>query len=440
MKIAQVSPYDHAVPGGVREHVNHLSAALAALGHEVKILAPASRRAELPANFVCMSDLLIAMRASGSTVRITPSPAAYCRVWHLLAVECFDVVHIHEPLMPAVSLGALMHSRAVTIGHIHGLRGTHPVCSIACPWLRRLMDRLDARAAVSLAAMRGAARYFAGTYHIIPDGVDVDRFGASSVAPLKRFADGKLNILFVGRMDPRKGLPHLLHAYALVRAVVPNTRLIVAGAYSRAEQAPWEALARRCGWRDVEFVGYVPPEQMPNYYRSAHLFCAPSTGFEALGIVLLEAMASGTPIVASDIEGYRTAVTSGREGMLVTPGDPPALAQSLVELLKDPERRGHMGEQGRLTSRRYAWPAVAQQTLELYESALWREPGAQQGDAASAQGTSRPDSKQQYMDGSATHTGAGTVNVPVLASRFIREQMATRERSSSAATVVLQPH
>ena len=179
-----------------------------------------------------------------------------------------------------------------------------------------------------------------------------------------------LNILFVGRMEKRKGFRYLLRAFAQIKSAVPNARLIVAGAYGKKEREPLVRFAREHGLRDVKFVGYISEEEKPRYYRSAHVFCAPSTGFESFGLVLLEAMAAGTPVVASDIAGYRTALTDGREGLLVPPQDPTALAQAIIGLLNDAERRRCMGEQGRMTASNYAWPKVARSTLDLYEECL----------------------------------------------------------------------
>ncbi len=372
MKIAQVSPYDHQTPGGVREHVIYLTAALTALGHEVKILAPASKRQNLPTNVICVSDRVVPLRVNGSTVRITPSLRAFREIKRILQEERFDVVHIHEPLVPALSLFALLQSKGVTVGHFHGYRERYVLYEWGGRLLRHMIDQLDGRAAVSATAQRGAERYFPGKYEIIPDGVDTERFGNPSLLPIGRFTDGKLNILFVGRMDPRKGLPYLFQAFPLIKSAVSEARLIVVGAFSREEKKPWVLEAWRNGWRDIHFVGYVSPEEIPRYYHTAHVFCAPSTGSEALGIVLLEALASGTPVVASDIEGYRTALTHGREGLLVQPADPTKLAEAIVHLLRDPDLRRSMGQRGRLTAQQYAWPVVAQRTLEMYEACIAR--------------------------------------------------------------------
>jgi phosphatidylinositol alpha-mannosyltransferase len=202
--------------------------------------------------------------------------------------------------------------------------------------------------------------------------VDIERFAASSLQPIERFDDGRPNVLFVGRLEPRKGLSYLIDAFPRIRAAVPNARLIVAGHYGERVRRRWQRSAELRGLKeaDVAFVGYVPPEDLPRYYRSATVFCAPSTGFEALGIVLLEAMASGTPIVTTDIAGYRTVVSPGREALVVPPAQAPRLADAVIELLREPERRRAMGLAGQARARRYAWECVARDLIELYQACL----------------------------------------------------------------------
>src|SRR5205085_5010440 len=175
--------------------------------------------------------------------------------------------------------------------------------------------------------------------HIVPNGIDPERFSTPDVKPIEKFDDEKLNVLFVGRLDKRKGFRYLLGAFRRIKAQVPEARLIVVGAYAREDKNKYVRFARKHGLRDVKFVGYVSNEELPRYYRSAHIFCAPSTGFESFGLVLLEAMASSVPIVASDIPGYRQVVTHGHEGLLVPAKDEVALAEAIIGLLRSPVQR-----------------------------------------------------------------------------------------------------
>jgi phosphatidyl-myo-inositol alpha-mannosyltransferase len=369
MKIAHVSPYDHQVAGGVREHVVNLARQQRLLGHQVKIIAPASSADGLAPDVICASTAVVAVPGSGSIARIAVSPAVLPRMARILRQEQFDVVHVHEPLLPMVSLAALFHSRAVTIGTIHGYRPAFFLYRYLRPVLERLMGRLSARTAVSVDARDWVSRYFPGEYHIISDGVDVARFADPDIRPVEQFDDGRLNVLFVGRLEPRKGFPYLLDAFGRVRDAVGDARLIVGGHYGDEARRYWTRVAAERGVTDVVFVGYVSDQDLPRFYRTADVFCAPSTGFEALGIVLLEAMAAGTPIVTTDIEGYRTVVHDGCEALVVRPADAAALARALVTLLRDHERRQRMAERGRLRAEAYAWPGIADRVMHLYRDA-----------------------------------------------------------------------
>src|SRR5205085_6397188 len=186
--------------------------------------------------------------------------------------------------------------------------------------------------------------------HIVPNGIDPERFSTPDVKPIEKFDDEKLNVLFVGRLDKRKGFRYLLGAFRRIKAQVPEARLIVVGAYAREDKNKYVRFARKHGLRDVKFVGYVSNEELPRYYRSAHVFCAPSTGFESFGLVLLEAMAAGAPIVASDIPGYHHVVTHEREGLLVPPADERGIADAVVRLLQDEGLRARLGQRGRETA------------------------------------------------------------------------------------------
>jgi len=194
----------------------------------------------------------------------------------------------------------------------------------------------------------------------------VNRFGAAQLQPIERFSDGRPNILFVGRLEQRKGFRFLMRAYPYVLEAVPDARLIVAGAYDKEDKEPFVRYARMHGLTGAKFVGRISQEDLPRYYRTCDVFCAPSTGFESFGIVLLEAMAAGKPIVATDIPGYRSVVEDVSEGLMVEPENERALAKAIIHLLRNPGLRREMGERGRRKAANYDWPIVAQQILDLY--------------------------------------------------------------------------
>ena len=203
--------------------------------------------------------------------------------------------------------------------------------------------------------MQFVSSYFPGYYNIITNGIDLDHFHPE-VEPLPEFNDGKFNILFVGRFEKRKGLRYLVRAFARLKEEMPNTRLIIVGP-DGGLRAGYEKSVKRAGLQDVVFAGFVSYDELPRYYRSAHIFCSPATGQESQGIVLLEALACGTPVVASNIEGFASVITHGEEGMLVTPKDEEKLALSLVHLLADAGLREAMSQRGILTAQNYGLEA-----------------------------------------------------------------------------------
>jgi len=379
MKIAQVSPYDYLYPGGVVKHIFYLDREFRRLGHDVRIIAPCSDEVdEVPQQVIKVSGSIAEIPFAGSVARITLSPLVYRRVKKILEHEQFDVIHLHEPMTPTLPLSVLRHvplsPQSVVVGTFHAYReDNHPGYEYIKPVLERFFSRLDGRIAVSEAVRDFLLHYFPADYRIIPNGIDVQRFNDPTLRPIEQFDDGKLNILFVGRLDKRKGFKYLLQAFARVKQDFPETRLIVVGAYSKEDKAPFVLYARRHRLRDVRFVGFVSEDDLPRYYRTCHVFCAPSIGFESFGIILLEAMAAGKPIVASNITGYRSVLQDGEEGVLVPPEDTQHLAEALIRLLEDPVLRERMGRKGQEKAARYSWQKVARQILDYYQELLERK-------------------------------------------------------------------
>lgn len=371
MKIALVTPYDYPYPGGVTEHIMHLDREFRARGHDTRILAASSEDKDiLEGNVIKVSGAVAPLPYSGSTARITLSPRVYRRVKTILKEEKFDIVHVHEPGVPLLCLAVLRHSHAVNVGTFHAYRETNAFYEYMRPLAARIFGRLDGRIFVSEAVRDYITHYFPGAYRIIPNGIAVARFGAPAVKPLEKYDDGRPNILFVGRIEKRKGFRHLIRAYPYIKAAVPAVRLLVVGAFGDEEKAPFVRYARAHRLRSIHFIGYISREELPRYYRTATVFCAPSTGFESFGIVLLEAMATGLPIVASDIAGYRLVLTDRVEGRLVPPEDAKAIADAVIELLQNPAERAAMSARGRATAARYDWPLIADQVLDYYDELL----------------------------------------------------------------------
>ena len=364
MKVALVCPYDFAVPGGVQDHVAHLARRFQVVGHDVRILAPSSDDEVHATGNVYTVGGVRAVPANGSVARISLSMRLAKRIKHILRAEQFDVVHVHEPLMPMLPITVLRFSNALNVGTFHAYSRAHYAYQWGKPILMRYFRRLNGCIAVSDAAQQFVAQYFPGHYTVIPNGIDTAEF-LSGAEPLPEFDDGMLNILFFGRLEKRKGLRFLLRAFPLVKSAFPNARLIVAG--EGTTRAAYQRWVQEHNIRDVVFTGRVSGEDRARCYASAHVFCAPNTGGESFGLVLLEAMASGRPVVASAIPGYRSVVADGIDGMLVPPKDSAALATALCKLLADADMRTSLGHAGRLKARRYDWSVIADRVLAYYQ-------------------------------------------------------------------------
>ena len=368
MKIAMVSPYDFTWPGGVTAHVAQLARQLGRSGHEVQVLAPHSpSRESMDAEQFIPLGRSVPLPSGGSIARVCLSWWLYPKVRALLRREQFDIVHLHEPMAPILPLCVLEFSNSVNIGTFHASYSHQYLYTVTRPVIKRWHRRLHGHIAVSPAAYRYVNNAFPGEYKIIPNGLDVDHFTRHS-APWPQYQDGKTNILFVGRLEKRKGLKYLLEAYSHLKWDLPNIRLIVVGP-GQPDRDSFRIIGAR-GLQDVVFVGKVSYEDLPRYYTTADIFCSPATGSESFGIVLSEAMAAGKPVVASEIEGYQDIVTHGQQGLLFPPKDSEALAKSLALLIQNPNLAQRMGARGRQSVDKYRWSVVASEVEAYYEECL----------------------------------------------------------------------
>lgn len=372
MKIALVSPYDYPYPGGVTEHIAHLAPEFRRQGHEVHIIAPQSQgMQELSDEIVHAVGSVVPVPANGSVARISLSLRLSRRVKEILEREAYDIVHLHEPLLPALPITVLRHSHTVNIGTFHAFAQSNYGYFYGKQILKYFIRRLHGRIAVSPAAKEFVSSHFAGDYEIIPNGIDYERFSGPP-CPFDRYRDGAPVVLFVGRLEKRKGLKYLIRAMVGVWNHFPDAKLVVVGAGPLLDD--YRRLVEVKQLRNVEFVGYASNDDLPRYYQSCDVFCAPSTGQESFGIVLLEAMAAGKPLVASDIPGYGSVVRPGVEGFLVPPKDEQALALALVRLLSDADLRATMREAGRKRAEEFSWDKVAGRVLDFYDQVLARRP------------------------------------------------------------------
>jgi phosphatidylinositol alpha-mannosyltransferase len=367
MKVGIVVPYSWSFWGGVPEHAENQARSLRALGVDARIiighdppgrltryLHPRAGRHERPPAHVIPVGRSVIVPANGALPNIVISPSAVARIRRLLARERFDVVHVHEPMTPAIGVAALAMAQCPLVATFHA--------SGELSWMKGakhlwgfLADRLDRRVAVSADAAASARRYLGGEYTIIPNGVAL---------PEHAEPGGRENrVVFVGRHEQRKGLPVLLRAWPDIHART-GARLRILG----ADPLQVRLLLTRLRISDeaIDARGYVQEEERTAELLGAKVFVAPSLGGESFGMVITEAFACATPVVASHISGYRD-VMAPDSGVLVPPDQPQALADAVVDLLGDEERRRALGAGARQRARRYSWDGIARQLLELYE-------------------------------------------------------------------------
>lgn len=377
MKIALVSPYDWAHPGGVSEHIRHLAHQLRSLGHEVRTLAPSSRKDAEEPGFYRIGGV-VPVPVNDSVARITLSFNLARRVQQIMEREAFDVLHLHEPFMPALPLTVLRMSNIPSVGTFHAYAkrnlGYYYGRPFFAPYLRRLQETI----AVSQPASDFLRHYFPEARpRVIPNGVDVDAFRPDH-APIRHLRDGMVNVLFVGRLEKRKGLGDLVLGFRDLQRRVERSRLVIVG--DGPLRAAIEHLIERHRVPNVVMAGYVPESVKPRYFASADIACFPATGGESFGVVILEAMASGLPVVASEVPGYLSVVKAGRDSITVRPRSPIELGAALTVLARDPDLRHRLGRAGLEKAQHYAWREVAARVIEVYQSARERFAGEPKSD------------------------------------------------------------
>ncbi len=362
MKIGLVCPYIYPGSGGVAQHVGHLYENLRQRGHDVRIITASHGPQRASEGDILRIGVGFSVPLNGSMGTLTFSPRYISQVRDLLARERFDVLHLHEPFVPFLSLFLLRESRSVNVATFHAYAGFSPSYEVGSRVMKAHAARLHGRIAVSAAARHFIDRFFPGDYKVIPNGVDVPRF-AGAVA-LARWQDGTPNVLFVGRHEPRKGLLDLLKAHRILRRTGYQNRLLVVGSGPQEREARRYVATR--GLKEVEFLGRVSDAEKAQLFRTADVYASPATGGESFGIVLLEAMAAGAPIVASDIHGYKGVVRRGRDGLLVPRRDPKALATAIARLLDDPLLRASMSAEGQARAEDFSWPRVTARVEDYY--------------------------------------------------------------------------
>jgi phosphatidyl-myo-inositol alpha-mannosyltransferase len=352
MRVGLVCPYSLTIPGGVQAQVLGLARALRQLGHEARVLGPCD--GPPPDAGVTPLGVSVPTAANGSVAPLAPDPSAQLRMIRAVRDEGFDVLHVHEPLCPGPTQTALFFRGAPLLGTFHAA-GDSASYKYLRPALRWLVNRLDGRCAVSAAAADLARRYLGGEYTLLFNGVETDVWAKAEPWP----TDGRPTVLFVGRHEPRKGLDVLL---ASLDRLPADVAVWVVG-----DGPDTDALRARHPDDRVEWLGRVDDEEKRRRMAAADVFCAPALRGESFGIVLLEAMAAGTPVVASDIDGYRNVATDGVDACLVPPDEPGALGDALAGVLADPSLAASLVAGAQAKAERFSMHHLAERYVELYE-------------------------------------------------------------------------
>jgi phosphatidylinositol alpha-mannosyltransferase len=362
MRIGMVCPYSFDVPGGVQSHVLQLAEVLRERGHEVSVLAPASRHVSLP-EYVVSAGKAIPIPYNGSVARLQFSPAVHGRVKRWLLQGEFDVLHLHEPNAPSLSMWALRIAEGPIVATFHTSTTKSLTLSVFQSLLRPWHEKIVGRIAVSDVARRWQMEALGSDAVEIPNGVDVASL--ASAPRLDGYPRAGKTVLFLGRYDePRKGMAVLIEALPRVVERFPDLQVLVVGHGDEDE------LRTQAGemTRYLRFLGLVDDAGKASAMRSADVYCAPNIGGESFGVVLVEAMAVGTPVVASDLDAFRRVLRDGEAGRLVPVGEAAGLADGLIEMLEDDALRARYVAAGSQEVTRYDWSVVASQIMRVYET------------------------------------------------------------------------
>lgn len=377
MRIGIVSPYSFAIPGGVQGHIRDLAETLIAAGHDVSVLAPAERDDDIPA-YVVAAGRAIPVPYNGSVARLAFGPISAARVRRWLRTGDFDVLHVHEPMSPSLSLLACASARGPVVATFHTAMTRSRTLAAGKGVAQLVLERITARIAVSALARRVQVEHLGGGAVEIPNGVMAANFCDAEPLPGWPGEAGALG--FVGRFtEPRKGFSILQDAFVRLAKERPGLRLLVLGPGDPDEvlsQVPADVGER------IEFLGMASDEVKARMLRSVDIYVAPNTGGESFGMILTEAMAAGTPVLASDLDAFRRVLDNGTAGLLFPVGDAQGLAEGASQLLDDAELRSRLVARADAVVADYDWPVVAERVIEVYTAAIEASGGAVTEDAA----------------------------------------------------------
>ncbi|MGY1754408.1 glycosyltransferase family 4 protein [Blastococcus sp. SYSU D01042] len=366
MRIGLVCPYKWDVPGGVQYHVRDLAETLRGMGHHVEVLTPAEQEESLTDPWITFAGRAVPVPYNGSMASLQFGPVSATRVRRWLREGRFDVVHVHEPAPPSASLLVCIIADGPIVATFHAATTRSKWLAAWGPVVRPWLERITGRIAVSDFARRVQVEHLGGDAVIIPNGVHVDVFADGPALPAASGTGPTIG--FLGRFDePRKGLPTLLEAMRGVVRRHPDVRLLVAG---RGDADQLHRLVGEQLRPHVVLLGELSEADKAAFLRSVDVYCAPNLLGESFGVVLLEAMAAGAPIVASDLDAFARVLEGGDAGVLVPRGDAAALGAALGDLLADPDRRARLSARGSEVARGYDWPVLARRILAVYETVV----------------------------------------------------------------------
>ena len=368
MRVGLVCPYSFDIPGGVQGHVADLAQTLIKLGHHVSVLAPGDDDGDFP-DFVVPAGRSVGIPYNGSVARLSFGPVSYTRVRRWMKAGNFDVLHLHEPVAPSLSMLALMVAEGPIVATFHTANPRSRMLATFQGMLQLFLEKITGRIAVSELARQVQVEHLGGSAVVIPNGVDVSLYSGAS--PLPGYPRSGGTIGFIGRFEePRKGMAILLDALRLLHVDRPDLQLLVAGSGDEEELLEQAGdLADR-----VRPLGLISTPDKAALLHSVDVYCAPNTGGESFGMILTEAMSAGCPVVASDLDAFSRVLDGGAAGVLSPVADAPALAAAIGRLLDDPVRRALLVAAARTAVAEYDWPVVAARIVKVYEAAIAADP------------------------------------------------------------------
>ena len=363
LRIGLVCPYGWDTPGGVQSHVRDLAEYLISKGHYVSVLAPVINEENSP-DYVTSAGKPIAIPYNGAVARVLFGPIAFARVRQWIANGNFDLLHLHEPAIPSISLLACWAAEGPMVGTFHAAAKRQKAIFAIGPILEPVIEKLTARIAVSEAARETLTEHLETDAVVIPNGIYTDRYRDGEV--LAKWSGNTIG--FIGRFEePRKGLSILLDALPIIARFAPDVRVLVAGPGDHKEVA--ENIDPQLRHR-FEFLGRISEKEKADFLSSVAIYVAPNTGGESFGIILAEALAGGATVLASDIPAFDSLLGHGQYGALFQSENAQDLARVAIDLLRDDEKRRDLSRKGKDYAQRFDWDVVAEDIYSIYEMAL----------------------------------------------------------------------